>query len=340
MNNGIKLVRRANLGVISIDKKMKICIIGNYPPPAGGRNTHIKNLAFSLLNIGHEVVVLDLASKNKYGNLPFYVKRGHKVKYTIREIMLGRFDLVHFHITSWRYIAVMGLLCRILGTKVVMTIHSFRFNYKNEALLIRFWIKLSLILSNRIISVGQNERNRISKFYNTTKMQVISPFIKNNDVRQREPLPEEIQRFISNVEKVVISVATANNQYRGDDLYGIDMCIELCSFFIKNNVDFKMVIILTKITDKEYYAKLINVIKNRKLSERLYIFVGSIDFINLLKRSSLFVRPVSSDSFGLSILESLEVGVPTVASDVCDRPAGCKVFRSRDQSEFNTLCLS
>ena len=59
-----------------------------------------------------------------------------------------------------------------------------------------------------------------------------------------------------------------------------------------------------------------------------------------MKRSSLFVRPVSSDSFGLSILESLEVGVPTVASDVCDRPAGCKVFRSRDQSEFNTLCLS
>ena len=53
-------------------------------------------------------------------------------------------------------------------------------------------------------------------------------------------------------------------------------------------------------------------------------------FYPILLRSDIFVRPTNTDGFGVSIAEAIYFKVPAVASDVCQRPEGTILFRSRD----------
>ena len=54
----------------------------------------------------------------------------------------------------------------------------------------------------------------------------------------------------------------------------------------------------------------------------------------LLENSDVFVRPTTSDGDSVSIRECLFLGTPVVASDAAVRPAGCKIFPTRDYDQM------
>ena len=49
-----------------------------------------------------------------------------------------------------------------------------------------------------------------------------------------------------------------------------------------------------------------------------------------LARSSVLLRPTNTDGDAVSVREALWLGVPVIASDVVERPAGTELFRTRD----------
>jgi len=51
-------------------------------------------------------------------------------------------------------------------------------------------------------------------------------------------------------------------------------------------------------------------------------------------KSDIFVRPTAVDSYGISVAEAIHFKVPAVASDVCPRPEGAVLFKSRDTTDF------
>ena len=51
-------------------------------------------------------------------------------------------------------------------------------------------------------------------------------------------------------------------------------------------------------------------------------------------KSDVFVRPTNTDGYGISIAEAIYFKVPAVASNVCSRPEGTILFRSRDSDDF------
>jgi glycogen(starch) synthase len=54
----------------------------------------------------------------------------------------------------------------------------------------------------------------------------------------------------------------------------------------------------------------------------------------VIKRSSVFLRPTTSDGDSISLREALHFNVPVVASDAAPRPDGSILFASRDQEDF------
>jgi len=58
--------------------------------------------------------------------------------------------------------------------------------------------------------------------------------------------------------------------------------------------------------------------------------------VSLFKYADLFVRPTSTDSFGISVAEAISMGIPAIASDVCERAKGTITFQSRNTKEFIT----
>ena len=75
-------------------------------------------------------------------------------------------------------------------------------------------------------------------------------------------------------------------------------------------------------------------IRKYDLQDRFYIYTGLTNLVPILKSVDCFVRPTSTDSYGISVAEAINVGVPSIASDVCEREEGTIIFKSRDIDDF------
>src|SRR5262249_7134480 len=62
--------------------------------------------------------------------------------------------------------------------------------------------------------------------------------------------------------------------------------------------------------------------------------LGHDEFLTLLSRSLAYVRTPVCDGVSASVLESLTLGVPVVASENGDRPAGVVTYRETDAADL------
>ena len=62
-------------------------------------------------------------------------------------------------------------------------------------------------------------------------------------------------------------------------------------------------------------------------------------YFELLKHVDYFVRNTSTDGDALSVKEALYLNVPTLCSDVVDRPRGVRLFKYCDKASFERCLL-
>lgn len=62
-------------------------------------------------------------------------------------------------------------------------------------------------------------------------------------------------------------------------------------------------------------------------------------FLRALRRASVYVRNTSHDSYGVAVAEALYLGVPSVATNVCDRPDGALLFGAGDVEALSSRVL-
>lgn len=93
--------------------------------------------------------------------------------------------------------------------------------------------------------------------------------------------------------------------------------------------------------DPGYLDELFCLAKNKNL----FVFRDQPkkQFLTALQSASVFIRANYVDSFGVSVFDAVSLGVPTVASDVCQRAAGSACFSSGNYTDFLSkvkVCLS
>ena len=163
---------------------------------------------------------------------------------------------------------------------------------------------------------------------------VIPVFIPPNENGEESSIPQDIWGFIESHSPVITGNAYKIVFYNHIDLYGIDMCIELCAELKKEYPDVGLVFCLPDIGDYEYFNKVKQDIIDRGLDGNILFITQPCLFYLILKRCDVFVRPTSIDDYGISVAEAVYFGIPAVASDVCVRADGCIVFSSRDVGGF------
>jgi len=85
---------------------------------------------------------------------------------------------------------------------------------------------------------------------------------------------------------------------------------------------------------KAYLKTIQSKIKALGLVSHFYFFTNGPEFWPITKQSDLFVRPTTSDSFGISIQEAISAGTPAIASNVCIRPEGTILFEACNTDNF------
>jgi len=319
----------------SLDKTT-IYLVGPYPPPFGGVSVHNKRLRMALDDKGYRARVLaqaDLASDDPAVSS---ISLGQIWKPFWSGITQSR-PIVHYH--SSGVIPKHFILLTLLASfkfPVIITFHSFRQDTSAIMKPCRTLLRLSLRFFSHIICVGSGILDQILDLgVDRKKISVIPSYIPpilNDSDRYR--IPHVIQEFINNHHPILTANAYKLVFHEGEDLYGLDMCIELCRQLKENYPEVGFVFALPDIGDEEYYNLLLKRIKEYDLVSAFWFSREPIEYWPIIERSTIFLRPTNTDSFGISVAEAIDLGVPAIASDVCERPQGTILFRRRDAEDL------
>jgi glycosyltransferase involved in cell wall biosynthesis len=271
-------------------------------------------------------------------------------KFTSRRWLLTygwklRADLIHCH-QVWGWTLALSFVVGI-GKKLVITVHdqmclakykndswedriAFRWLSKSKNVL---WVAVSANVLGQLVELGVNEQ----------QIRVIPAFLSPVlSLGWENTLPEPIQKFCSTHYPILTVYGwRLSLDSQGDDLYGFDKSIELVHQLVHDYPQIGLIALVPLIqspAEQEYYAVLSSKIKEWKLTENILFYTQPLpEAMPLWAKSTIYLRPTTTDGDAISVREALSLKVPVVASDASPRPAGTLVFKRRDLADMTRL---
>jgi glycosyltransferase involved in cell wall biosynthesis len=322
---------------MTMDKRvnrLKVALIGAYPPPYGGVSIHIQRLQGLLSSNGAQAVVYDLSP---------YLKKTEGVVNLSKAKSWPRFfssteDIIHIHSSgaSLKKMLSSLVLFKFRGKKVIITYHTLRYNiehfnwFKRKSMqimcrIVSHYIAVSPEIKATLLSLGAKPEG----------ISVIPAFLPPATRQQEiEEIPQGIWDFIESHYPIVSANAYKIRFYKNQDLYGIDMCIDLCASLQNDYPQVGLVFCLPDIGVYEYFNKMRQRITEKGIENNFLFVTQPYSFYPILMKSHIFVRPTNTDGDAVSLREALYFKVPSVASDAVPRPEGTILFENRDINDF------
>jgi len=285
-------------------------IIGKTPPPIGGVSIHTSRL-------------LALCDDKKF-NYNFYNYENFNLLTLFSAIRLAK--VAHIHCNNPLLLSLFVILCKMLKTKSIITIHG---NFKPNKSVFFFIEAFGLYLSDTPILINKNSIEK-AKMINKNSLLFSSfiPPIKNEQLNNR--MKNKIELLKTNSDMLFCTNAFEYTISRdGKEVYGIIPLIE----FFNQNINLGLIVS----DPKGSYLSYINRIK-LELNENIVILDGGHSFFEVLKKSDCCIRNTTTDGDSLSIKEALFLGIRVIASNCVDRPEGVEIFKLDDQKSLsNTI---
>lgn len=309
----------------------KILIIGLYPPPMGGISIHIKRIEKKLIAQKNEVICIDTVKELKTNNKRHYIFKLFSI------IKKNQPSIIYYHsLILWKVpldLLLFIFLKPFFNFKLVLIDHTPRFFFKKNYLYKKI-INLFFAFLDKQILIGDSTYDSYIKNKIFLKNYSIeSPFLPPDIDEENEILsfyPKSLFNFLTSYQHIILLNASGFKLYDGLDLYGFDFAIRLINDL--NDKQYGLILASGSITDYNYFKKIENIIECQK---NIYLLLEcKQELWPLIKRSKIFIRPTCSDAFGISVQEAIYFNVPTVASDVCYRPEGTILFKSRNYDDF------
>jgi glycosyltransferase involved in cell wall biosynthesis len=241
-------------------------------------------------------------------------------------------DIVHVHtsnpIGKFAHVA----LARLLGRRVVVTVHSFRGSAWRRVL-----YRSACALAHRIIFVNP----RLGECLRL-KGTVIPAFIRPSG--DEEHIPEGMREWIEVRRRegraIVVSNAFQLDRFGGDDIYGLDNLIELFNDAAVR-ARFACIFVVSSLRGCEpYFRQMQDRIEADGLSADFLLDASSINFAGLIKAADIVIRATNTDGDSLSVREALWFGKIALTSDCVGRPQGAILFKTRDVADLKRKLLS
>lgn len=311
---------------------MKVVTFGIVPPPYGGVSIHIARLKEFLTEHSVENIIWDISKQNGGSGFERIVACCRQIKLSFQK------DIIyHLHFLSLKYLALMYFYSKI--HKTVFSFHNERFidDLKRQNFLLK-GIRIFFLNSLDCVIVDNNNCEILARsiIKDHSKIKVIPEFIPPATV------PELDSELILDLRKkykfIIASNAFEISFHKNVDLYGIDILIEMMNdLCTKIKVDAALIFLLPNIKDYEYYNALNERIRKYDLQERFVFITEPLkESSSLWKISDLVVRATNTDGNSLTIHEALSFGIPVIASDCVERPAGVQLFKNRSVEDLTS----
>lgn len=308
---------------------MKIINIATFPPPIGGVSYFLKRLKFYTDKIDSkkyeyvDVSSLDMERKsaegikviNKYAILKYLIKE--KPAYII------------FHSNSFAHL-ILNLLFMHKHKFVYFTHGESILKEKNR----KGWRYRILNHAEYIITPTKELYEEVKKIFPQKVIVKYIPFIL---------FPENVRtlkskRIIELKEKTEFTFSAYANSlisFKGENLYGIDLIIEMTYILRQNGYKIGIILLITTIDNERLFQYYQRKIKEYAIDEYIIFLDEAIDEASSLYLSTnAYLRPTNTDGDSFSIWEALYMGIPVLTSDATQRPEGCILFKNRNISDL------
>lgn len=307
----------------------KILILGPIPPPFGGVSVHILRLS-NLLKKDFEFDFIDESRKKKkeYSNI-----RSKKIFIYLRKIQKA--DVLYIHSGKNILRIVHLFIGKIFSKKVIITIHSYP---PNTPPLISFIVSFIYRMADTVVIVNSEAKIQLSLPSN--KVILKEAFIPPDFANEHE-LPSYIFNWLTRDKKESETIICANasklSTYKNEDLYGLDLCIEVTRRLLDHNLPIKFIFVVAS-THKNPHEYLKNqaLIKELQLQDNFLLTTDRLSFVKIIELSDIILRPTNTDGDAITIREGLFLNKAVLASDVVKRPEKVFLFKNRniDDLEF------
>jgi len=326
------------------NQQLKVLLVGGYPPPYGGVTIHIQRLCQFLMDSGIDTKVVTHISDNHLSleKVPIliYLYGNRLQKYFQLRRVLKNTDvqIVHFHASVLDNLIVGGksLVKLPKRSRKLLTIHSGKFipAYHSRGFFYRLIVRRLLRSFDYLIAVNDN----LKTFFvcelgiDPQKVVLIPTYIspKNETGRKINPLIETRIKEIQSSSGFTVLISGY-----GFDYYGYDLFLDAIDRIQKTNkVEIGLIFVFYTQFDpiyKAHLSKRIQCYKHHLILENL----ETLDFLEILNRVNLLVRPTLMDSYGVTVAEALSLGTPVIASDVCQRPSGTILVKTGDRADLS-----
>ena len=204
-------------------------------------------------------------------------------------IKLYKPDIIHFSYYN-------NFLSRFINIPFILTVYdliSEKKNYKNN----RFKKKELIQKASHIICISNTTKKDLIKFYNVDikKISVIYLGVEKN------------KKLKSDKKKYILFVGS-RNKYK--NFKNFIIAYSQSNYLIKN---YKVLCF----GSKNFNLEEIQLIKKLKIENNVFFKSGNDKILNnLYKNASLFISPSKNEGFGLTPLEAMSFGCPTICSDI------------------------
>jgi glycosyltransferase involved in cell wall biosynthesis len=305
----------------------RVLIIGPILPPLGGVSLHIDRLTRLIKNDFN----IDLIDESRIIKKNIFNIRSLNLFHYFKKVRQSDLIYIHSGVAILRYSHI--IFGRLASKKIIITIHSYP-NIKKP--LSRHLDEYFFKLANRVIVVHRDILERLS--LPVEKCIICSAFMP--PAMDAEPnLPSSVSNWIyerrNRARLIICANATHLKMHNNQDLYGLDMCIEVAKMLIKNGIPVSFVYNVSSLDiNKDLYLKYQTEVENSDIKENFLLISESLSFVRLIEQSDIVLRPTNTDGDSLSVREALCLGKPVIASDIVKRPVGAILFKSRDITDF------
>jgi glycosyltransferase involved in cell wall biosynthesis len=312
--------------------RMKVINVGVYPPPYGGVSVHLQRLLAYLKAHGQDSLIIDISSSPK--DQPGVINYEWRAAIWFL-LTSARRSIIHFHNFSVKNTFFFFLIS--FRHKTMLSFHNERFiselNSHHP-----FWKSLAIFFLGRVDCFVVDNRhckelaNSILK--NEQRIAIIPEFIPPLNI---PPLDQAaVVRLRENCKYLLSSNAFQITFHNNQDLYGLDLLVELVNRLVNHDhLDVGMAFLLPNIGNMAYYEEINRRIAQAGLTQRFCFITTPVEeAVSVWQASDIVLRATLTDGNSLTVLESLSIKVPVIASDCSERPEGTILFKTGDVDDL------
>ena len=304
---------------------MRVLILGAFPPPHGGVQTHVVALREFLISRGISCQGIHLTRHRQLDGNGLYYPR---TALALAKLLLRLdYDVIHIHVGGDLTLRLLGLclFCSLLpGKRTFLTFHSGGYPSFPAAKNARPFSIRGLIFRRLSGIIGVN-RELVDLFYRfgvpKERVRLILPYAFCH-ASTKGGLPAPLEDFFQQHEPVLITVGLLEPEY--------DLGLQIDTFGKIRKRFPKAGLLIIGAGSLEQALRIR--IESKPYAGHI-LLAGDIPHSTTLRAvasSSLILRTTLYDGDSISVREALDLGVPVIATDTGMRPAGLHLIPISD----------